>query len=412
MPPEVSQFTIVGYPIYKEQILNYTDFGVTCAEELEQDKWSLTRPTFKTPGGGVLAVVGMAGKQKGGVKCYVVHCSECGKDRELCGDGVFTSTKGNLARGVLPCGCSLKPQWSEGQYRVRIRRLAEKKKYIFSGWAEHFKGVETRCRLICPDHGEWESTSMFSFLRGTGCPLCGIREHLTRETFIEKSVQKHGGMYDYSSVREVVNNKHKVEIICRKHGSFNQQVSSHLRGEGCPLCGKETSGTKRKEESLFIEEANKKHNYLYDYSKVRYRGAHRRVEIICKRHGTFSQNPNNHLQGRGCPSCAGHAQRQAYIHTVWDMDVVLAIKLGIAKDWTDRLKDLSRKSVLDLRNVGVWGFKTARSCKAAERECKQTLKTGVLSAREMKDGWTETVSVLDLDKVIAIYEKHGGVRIN
>lgn len=38
--------------------MNYSDFGVTCAEELEQDEWSLIGKTFETPKGGVLTVVG------------------------------------------------------------------------------------------------------------------------------------------------------------------------------------------------------------------------------------------------------------------------------------------------------------------------------------------------------------------
>ena len=32
---------------------------------------------------------------------------------------------------------------------------------------------------------------------------------------------------------------HKIELICKKHGSFKKLISSHLIGSGCPLCSKE-----------------------------------------------------------------------------------------------------------------------------------------------------------------------------
>lgn len=63
------------------------------------------------------------------------------------------------------------------------------------------------------------------------------------------------------------------------------------------------------------------------------------------------------------------------------------------------------------KNIGVWEFSSAEKCKKAEKECKKRVVTGFISKEYMKDGWTETASVLDLEKVISIYEKHGGKRI-
>lgn len=53
----------------------------------------------------------------------------------------------------------------------------------------------------------------------------------------------------------------------------------------------------------FITKANIKHNYLYDYSITNYDGSSNKVDIICKKHGTFSQVANTHLSGCGCPKC-------------------------------------------------------------------------------------------------------------
>lgn len=42
---------------------------------------------------------------------------------------------------------------------------------------------------------------------------------------------------------------------------------------------------------------------LYDYSNVVYIDSRSDVEIICKKHGVFTQNAGSHLQGRGCLEC-------------------------------------------------------------------------------------------------------------
>lgn len=60
----------------------------------------------------------------------------------------------------------------------------------------------------------------------------------------------------------------------------------------------------------FIDKATKVHGGKYDYSLVKYENAHKCVDIICRIHGIFKQNPNNHLNGQGCPSCRYHKVRK------------------------------------------------------------------------------------------------------
>lgn len=55
----------------------------------------------------------------------------------------------------------------------------------------------------------------------------------------------------------------------------------------------------------FIEKARKVHGDKYDYSKVELTKVKDKVTIICPEHGEFIQEANSHLQGRGCPICAG-----------------------------------------------------------------------------------------------------------
>ena len=57
-----------------------------------------------------------------------------------------------------------------------------------------------------------------------------------KEEFLQKAHAKHGDLYDYSQVGEYVNNKQKVPIKCRIHGTFLQRIQHHLDGQGCPFC--------------------------------------------------------------------------------------------------------------------------------------------------------------------------------
>jgi len=61
--------------------------------------------------------------------------------------------------------------------------------------------------------------------------------------------------------------------------------------------------SRKKTAEEFIIEAIKVHGNKYDYSKVNYKGALKKIEIICKKHGSFLQTPNKHLLDRGCPIC-------------------------------------------------------------------------------------------------------------
>ena len=49
---------------------------------------------------------------------------------------------------------------------------------------------------------------------------------LTTDEIIRRCVQTHKNLYDYSKV-EYKGDKHKIEIICPKHGSFFQNAYFH-----------------------------------------------------------------------------------------------------------------------------------------------------------------------------------------
>lgn len=178
-----------------------------------------------------------------------------------------------------------------------------KNKYDYS--EVHYVNSRTKVCIICPEHGEfWQTPS--THLKGCGCPKCSGK-FLDKDFFIEKANKIHKNKYDYSKVT-YKGNKTKVEIICPIHGSFWQTPNDHLDRCGCPECRK----SKKLTTTTFIERANKIHNFRYDYSKVNYVNADSKVEIICKKHGSFFQLPSNHIAGQGCPKCRLKEQSKLY----------------------------------------------------------------------------------------------------
>lgn len=56
---------------------------------------------------------------------------------------------------------------------------------------------------------------------------------------------------------------------------------------------------------VFIQKAQKIHNYKYDYSLVKCKNSKTKIQITCPTHGIFEQVPYCHLIGQGCPRCCG-----------------------------------------------------------------------------------------------------------
>ena len=162
------------------------------------------------------------------------------------------------------------------------------------------KYTDSRTKLIigCKEHGEF-STTPDSHFRGGGCGYCANNVRLDNESFIERARKVHGDKYDYSKIT-YINTATKITIICPIHQEFEQTPNKHLQG-GCKKCGDEARGkAHRSSTEEFIKKAKAVHGDLYDYSKVEYKTARKKVIIICKDHDEFEQIPDSHLKGSKC----------------------------------------------------------------------------------------------------------------
>lgn len=135
----------------------------------------------------------------------------------------------HLIRGCRSCSC----RYTTQEFIKKTREIHDNK-YDYSK-VEYKKAHEKVC-IICPIHGEfWQKA--YLHLQGYGCDVCGGSKKLTTQEFIEKANLVHNNKYDYSKVK-YINNRVKVEIICKKHGEFWQTPSDHLQNCGCPACNK------------------------------------------------------------------------------------------------------------------------------------------------------------------------------
>lgn len=124
------------------------------------------------------------------------------------------------------------------------------------------------------------------------------------ENFILRSKEIHFDTYSYELVI-YKGCQEKVEIVCKKHGSFLQEPNVHLKGKGCPKCGREkTIYAKTLTFDEMLVKAKKSHGDKYDYTNSVYHGINKKMKITCKKHGDFEQTPANHIYNLNhCPKC-------------------------------------------------------------------------------------------------------------
>ena len=126
-------------------------------------------------------------------------------------------------------------------------------------------------------------------------------------SFIKKASLIFNNKFDYSLVKYKTS-ANKVKIICPIHGIFLQPPHDHLKSKfGCKKCSYDALKGITKDLQYYINKANLKHNFSYDYSlinKIDFLGCKSLVNIKCKNGHIFTQNIMIHAEGHGCSICA------------------------------------------------------------------------------------------------------------
>lgn len=166
-----------------------------------------------------------------------------------------------------------------------------------------FDNNDSKIDIICPKHGQFTQV-LENHLRGHGCGKCNYDNRRTGlDEFIIKSNLKHNNIYDYSLV-DYKDINYRVKIICKEHGVFEKIPKSHIKGEGCITCSiKNRNNSYKISYDDFLKKSNLIHDNKYDYSLIEYTSSGYKIDIICPKHGLFSQRANDHQNGVGCPTC-------------------------------------------------------------------------------------------------------------
>jgi len=189
-----------------------------------------------------------------------------------------------------------------------IARAREKFKDKYGYDTIEYVNFNTKVTLECPIHKTFQQTPAGHLKSRTGCPKCSMeamaknKRHTTNR-FIEQARAVHKDKYSYGHTH-YKGSLDPVTILCQAHGEFTQIASAHLRGSGCPRCGKERARDAVKmTKEMFLTRAAEIHGKLYCYSKVHTYNYTDTVTITCPNHGDFTQTIGTHLKGSGCPPC-------------------------------------------------------------------------------------------------------------
>lgn len=211
--------------------------------KLTKNQQNFIGTQFDTPKGGTLTVIGVAGK-KSNITLFSLECSVCSGDKGLWPSGSIISSKGNLERGQIPCGCAKKTFWTEQQYEVLVKRESKRRGYVFIEFEGDRKGKDTKLKLHNPVNGNtWESTIHNFINHGRGCPLESkynkIWNTAEREDQIKNVLFVEGGRFvgwedDYKNVRS------KFTWVCAEGHVCKTEVHGFVNGgTRCRKCWRE-----------------------------------------------------------------------------------------------------------------------------------------------------------------------------
>jgi len=141
------------------------------------------------------------------------------------------------SKGCKKCSFKNRNKKIIKRYAKTFTKRAEKihsNKYNYS--EVEYKGVHTPIKIICPEHGMWETCTPNKHLQGRGCPKCSNQKNsdATRKTtsqFIHEANKIHCGEYEYHKIN-YINSHTKIEIYCTQFKEyFWMTPSNHLKGQ-------------------------------------------------------------------------------------------------------------------------------------------------------------------------------------
>lgn len=226
-------------------------------------------------------------------------------------DLVFAMNPNKILNGQNGCpDCSGK-RLTTADFIRRAQGAHGKTKFNYS--KTEYRKMGEKLSVICTKHDNEFHQIAQAHLNGfNGCHECNGQTKITPDDFVVRAERVfENKKFDYSERPEQFDSIHmRVHIRCIEHNEWFQQAAwSHLNGKiGCHECNPQASISKKK---FFQRVSEVFSENKYDYSLLEFSNnglasiRNRIISIICKEHGVFLQNVNNHIVGKeGCKECA------------------------------------------------------------------------------------------------------------
>jgi len=150
--------------------------------------------------------------------------------------------------------------------------------------------------------------------------------------FLRRAIERHNSKYSYNKL-QYKNANSKVLITCPIHGDFQQTANDHVKGAGCPACGRlSTTNSHTLSFSEFKNRAIAVHGTKYAYNESLFTMSSEKVGIVCTTcMSEFTQLGSMHLQGQGCSKCNKHGLNYTQPTILYFLSVNkgVAFKIGI-----------------------------------------------------------------------------------
>ena len=200
---------------------------------------------------------------------------------------------------------------------------------------EKYKGNSIKIKHKCIRNHIYEQRP-HDHLQGQGCPKCSRNYSYTPKEYYQECKSKGIDI----PIEDYIDTKTKIKHKCSKCGNIYEQTpNKHLiRGHGCPKCGRRkmiisrTGKNKKKTPEEYYNECKSKgydlpiENYINNSIKIKHK---------CIKGHTYSQSPNVHLQGQGCPIC-NESHGEKHIRNYLDKNNIYYIPQKKFKDLKDK----------------------------------------------------------------------------
>ena len=182
------------------------------------------------------------------------------------------------------------------------------------------KDYYDKINIYCKIHNEEFEQRLSNHLMGQGCPKC-VGKNEDPLLLISKLQSITNNSCSFPNINLITSKSKKIEVI------FNEFNTLHKISIENILKGHEIGIKNAVDKTQFIKlQFKNKHGERYNYDNVKYIKGSSKVEIICKIHGSFEVAPTIHLiQGSGCPTCNNgwNAQRIiSFINDIKNEDVL------------------------------------------------------------------------------------------